>query len=189
MVAKAQSVEMETALPAWGPPRSRHGAPRRVRRPEPRHPYHPQPARPTLDDSRRVFALWQALHRVRRLSRSSRRSGRASIRNLMVGVQVTLAAAEPRLQLGQHLLGWWRAQPELPEFLHDVWLPTAVDASPLVTDEAEDSKPAMVGVLAALCGGPPPFIVLPLRLPFVFRAIRFPIAESPATRRVAWTFG
>jgi hypothetical protein len=51
-------------------------------------------------------------------------------RDLMVGVQVTLALAEPLLQLGQHLFNGRRAKFELPEVLHQGRLPPAVNASP-----------------------------------------------------------
>ena len=75
--------------------------------------------------------------------------GPALDRKLMVGVQVTLALAEPLLQLGQHLVGWWLAQPEIPEVPNHVRLPPAVNAPPLIADEAKNPKTPMVGVVTA----------------------------------------
>jgi hypothetical protein len=69
----------------------------------------------------------------------------------MVGVQVTLALAEPFPQLGQHLFNGRRAKFELPEVLHQVRLPPTVSASPLITDEAKNPKAPMVGVVTAGC--------------------------------------
>jgi hypothetical protein len=109
--------------------------------------------------------------------------------DLMVGVQVTLALAEPLSQLGQHLFDGRKAQFELPEILYQVRLPPAVNAAPLVTNEAKNPKAPIVGVIAAGCRSPSPLIVLPLRFPFVIRAIRCRVAKSPASRRVAWPFG
>ena len=107
----------------------------------------------------------------------------------MVGVQVTLALAETLSQLGQHLFDGWRAQFELPEVCHHVRLPAAVHTPPIVPDEAENTQPAMVGIIAAL-GRSPSTFVLPLPcLPSVIRAIRLPVAESPASRRVARLLG
>jgi hypothetical protein len=85
----------------------------------------------------------------------------------MVGVQVTLALAETLSQLGQHPFDGRRAKFELPEVPYQVRLPPAVNASPLITDKAENPQSAMVGVIAALCRSPPSLIVLPLRLPLV----------------------
>jgi hypothetical protein len=72
-------------------------------------------------------------------------------RVLMVGMQVTLALAESLLQLCQHLAGWWRAKFELPEVRHQVWLPPAVNAPPLIADEAEHTKTTMGRIIAAGC--------------------------------------
>ena len=69
----------------------------------------------------------------------------------MVGVQVTLALAETLSQLGQHLFNGRRAQFELPEVLHQVRLPPAVNASPLITNEAKNPKAPMVCVVPAGC--------------------------------------
>ena len=69
----------------------------------------------------------------------------------MVGVQVTLALAETLSQLGQHLFNGRRAKFELPEVLHQVRLPPAVNASPLITNEAKNPKAPMVGVISAGC--------------------------------------
>jgi hypothetical protein len=107
----------------------------------------------------------------------------------MVGVQVTLALAETLSQLGQHLFNGRRAKFELPEILHQVRLPAAINASPLITNKAKNTKSPMLGVVTAGSRSPSPFIVLPLRFPFVLRAIRSRVAKSPASRRVAWTLG
>jgi hypothetical protein len=69
----------------------------------------------------------------------------------MVGVQVTLALTETLSQLGQHLFDRRRSQFELPEVLHQVRLPPAVNASPLITNEAKNPKAPMVGVISAGC--------------------------------------
>jgi len=69
----------------------------------------------------------------------------------MVGVQVTLALAETLSQLGQHLFNGRRAQFELPEVPHQVRLPAAVNAPPLIADEAKDPKAPMLGVVTAGC--------------------------------------
>jgi hypothetical protein len=110
-------------------------------------------------------------------------------RDLMIGVQMLLALAEPFSQLGQNLVNGRRTQFELPEVLHYVRLPAAIDASPLVPLKAENAQPAMIGIIAAFCRSASPLIVLPLCLPFVLRAIRSGVAKSPASRRVARTLG
>jgi hypothetical protein len=70
-------------------------------------------------------------------------------RDLMVGVQVTLALAETLSQLGEHLFYGRLAQFELPEVPHQVRLPPAVNASPLIANEAKNPKAPMVGVVSA----------------------------------------
>jgi hypothetical protein len=60
-------------------------------------------------------------------------------RNLMIRMQVAFTLAEPFPQLGQNLLHWRRPQLEAPEVCHHVRLPSAVHASPLVADEAENA--------------------------------------------------
>ena len=72
-------------------------------------------------------------------------------RDLMVGVQVTLALAETLSQLGQHLFDGRRAQFELPEVPHQIRLPLAVSASPPITAEAKNPKAPMVGIVTAGC--------------------------------------
>ena len=69
----------------------------------------------------------------------------------MVGVQVTLAVAEPLFQLGQHLFNGRRPKFELPEVHYQVRLPAAVNAPPLIADEAKNPKAPMVGVISAGC--------------------------------------
>jgi hypothetical protein len=109
--------------------------------------------------------------------------------DLMISMQVALPLTETLSQLGQHLFNGRRVKFELPEVPHQVRFPPAVNASPLITDEAKNPKAPMVGVIAAGCRSPSPLIVLPLRFPFVLRAIRSRAAKSPASRRVAWTLG
>ena len=89
----------------------------------------------------------------------------------MVGVQVTLALAEPLPQLGQDLFNGRRAQFELPEVLHEVRLPPAVNASPLVTNEAKNPKVPMVGVVSAGCRSTTLFIFLAGYGSLMFRAV------------------
>ena len=105
----------------------------------------------------------------------------------MIGVQMFLTLAVAFPQLGQNLLHWWRTQFELPEVCHHVRLPAAVHTPPIVPDEAENTQPAMGSVIAALCRRPSTFVALLPSLPLVIRAIRLPIAEIPASRRVAWS--
>ena len=69
----------------------------------------------------------------------------------MVGVQVTLALAETLSQLGEHLFYGRRAQFELPEVRDQIRLPSAVNASPLIANEAKNPKAPMVGVISAGC--------------------------------------
>jgi hypothetical protein len=86
----------------------------------------------------------------------------------MVGVKVTLALAETLSQLGQDLFDWRRAQFELPEVRHQVRLPSAVNTSPLVADEAKNPQAAMVGVVTAGCRTTTLFIFLAGYGSFVF---------------------
>ena len=92
-------------------------------------------------------------------------------RYLMVGVQVTLALAETLSQLGQHLFNGWLAQFELPEVPHQVRFPPAVNASPLIADEAKNPKAPMVGVVTAGCRTTTLFIFLAGYGSLVFRAV------------------
>lgn len=92
-------------------------------------------------------------------------------RYLMVGVQVTLALAETLSQLRQHLFDGWRSQLELPEVLHQVRLPPAVSASPLIANEAKNPKAPMVGIVTAGCRSATLFIFLAAYGALVFRAV------------------
>ena len=141
-----------------------------------------------LTDSRIVFALWQ------RCTGSGGYRAKPKVRpyldgDLMIGVQMLFTPAEPFPQFGQNLFDRRWPQLEPPEVNHDVRLPAAVHASPLVAEEAENPQPAVVGVIAALCRRSSPLILVRLFLPSVVRAISFPTAESPASRRFAWMFG
>jgi hypothetical protein len=92
-------------------------------------------------------------------------------RDLMVGVQVTLALAETLSQFGQHLFNGRRAKFELPEVPYQVRLPPAVNASPLITNEAKNPKAPMVGIVSAGCRSTTVFVLLPGDRPFMFRAV------------------
>jgi hypothetical protein len=72
-------------------------------------------------------------------------------RDLMVGVQVTLALTETLPQLGEHLFDGRQAQFELPEVPDQIRLPPTVSASPLITDEAKNPQAPMLGVVTAGC--------------------------------------
>jgi hypothetical protein len=107
----------------------------------------------------------------------------------MVRVQMRFSLVKSFAQFLKNPVNWRRSQIELSELRDNVRLPAAIHTPPLVADEAENSQSAIVGVIAAGCRSPSPLIVLPLRFPFVLRAVPFPIAERLASRRVAWTFG
>jgi hypothetical protein len=70
-------------------------------------------------------------------------------RNLMVGMQVPVAASECPAQLFQHLLGGWRSQFGFPEKPDQFRLPTTILTLPLVTLEAQKAQPAMVHIVPA----------------------------------------
>jgi hypothetical protein len=92
-------------------------------------------------------------------------------RDLMVGVQVTLALAETLSQLSQHLFNGRRAQFELPEVRHQVRLPPAVNAPPLIANEAKNPKAPMLGVVTAGCRSATLFIFLAGYGSLMFRAV------------------
>jgi hypothetical protein len=73
----------------------------------------------------------------------------------MIRVQMPLTTAEPFPQFGQNLIHrrWTKLEPAAVRY--DVRLPAAVHAPPLVANEAENTQPAMVGVIAALCRSAP----------------------------------
>jgi hypothetical protein len=101
-------------------------------------------------------------------------------RDLMVGVQVTLALAETLSQLGQHLFYGRRTQFELPEVCHYVGLPSAVHASPLVPDEAVNTQSAMGGVITAAASSASTRIALLVHSCLMQGAIAPPDAYSAA---------
>jgi len=109
--------------------------------------------------------------------------------NLMIGVQMFLALAEPFPQLGQNLLYWRRTQIELPEVHHHARLPAAIHTPPFIAHETKNAQLAMGGVITALRRRPATFVPPLPSLPSVNRAIRFPIAEIPASRRIARMLG
>jgi hypothetical protein len=92
-------------------------------------------------------------------------------RDLMVGVQMLLALAEPFPKFGQHLLHWRRTQLELPEVFYNVRRPRAVNASPPITDEAKNTKSPMLGIVTAGCRTSTLFIFLAGYGSLVFRAV------------------
>ena len=130
---------------------SAHVGPRRTRLPEVRGIYD------LSTNPRRAGCLAHGLGRVARVAPGPQvvqiqpKVRPHCNRDLMVGVQVTLALTETLSQLGQHLLDRRRSQFELPEVLHQVRLPPAVNASPLITNEAKNPKAPMVGVISAGC--------------------------------------
>src|ERR1035438_6473749 len=89
----------------------------------------------------------------------------------MVGVQVTLALAETLSQLGEHLFYGRRTQIELSEVRDDVWHPAAVNASPLITNEAKNPKAPMLRVVAAGCRSTTLLVLLLRHTLLVFRAV------------------
>jgi len=103
----------------------------------------------------------------------------------MVRVQVRFSLAKSLAQFSQNLFYRRRPEIELTEVCHHVRFPPAVNTTPSIADEAEYPKPAMVCVIPALRRRPATFVVQLSRPPSVFRAIRFLIAERPASRRVA----
>ena len=68
-------------------------------------------------------------------------------RNLVIGVQVSLAALLPFAQFVQNPLDRRVAQFEASAVRDDVRLPPAIYTSPLVSLEAENPKPAVVCVV------------------------------------------
>jgi hypothetical protein len=104
----------------------------------------------------------------------------------MVGVQVTLALAEALSQFGQYLFDGRRAKLELPEVRHQVRLPSAVNAPPLIANEAENPKAPMLGVVTAGCRSTADFILLPRHGPLVLRAIAL-FAERSASGLATWS--
>ena len=109
-------------------------------------------------------------------------------RKLMVGVQVSLATLQPLPQFVQHFLNGRVAQLEASAVCHGLWLPPAIHTSPLVSLEAKDPEPSMVCVVSTGGRRSSLFIPLPPRLPSVVRAVRLPIAEKLAPRRLARLF-
>jgi hypothetical protein len=70
-------------------------------------------------------------------------------RNLMIHVQMPLIPREPVPQLGQHLVGRRRTQPEVAEVHHHVRFPAAIHAPPLVALEAKQPQRPVVGAVPA----------------------------------------
>ena len=174
MVAARQSVEIKTALPPEAPPgcpRLPHVGPRRARLPEVRGLYD------LSTNPRRAGCLAHCLRRVARIAPGPKvvevepKVRPHLYRDLMVRVQVTLALAETLSQLGQHLFNGRRAKFELPEVLHQVRLPAAVDATPLIANEAKNPKAPMLGVVTAGCRSTTLFILLLRHTFLVGRAI------------------
>ena len=110
-------------------------------------------------------------------------------RKLVVGVQVSLATLLLLPQFVQHFLNRRVAQLEASAVRHGLRFPSAIHTSPLVSLEAKDPELSVVGVIATRCRRSALFIPLPPCPPSVVRAIRLPIAESPASRRLARPFG
>jgi hypothetical protein len=92
-------------------------------------------------------------------------------RNLMVGVQMAFTTLQPLPQFVQHLLDGRVAQFEASRVRDHIRLPTAIDASPLVSLEAEEPKPAMVGIVPTSRRRPALLIVLSPGLPKMNRTI------------------
>jgi hypothetical protein len=69
--------------------------------------------------------------------------------NLMISMQVAIAASEGPTQFSQHLLHRWSSESGFLEYSYDLWLPIAIDTSPAVALEAENPQPAVVRVVSA----------------------------------------
>jgi hypothetical protein len=80
-------------------------------------------------------------------------------RDLMVGVQVAVAAIVAEAQFGQHSVRRRITQPEAPTVRDDRWFPPAVDAPPTVPLEAQDPQPAVIGIVATLGRRAPLFVM------------------------------
>jgi hypothetical protein len=71
---------------------------------------------------------------------------------VVVAVQVLLVAPPSAAEFLEDCFDRRVTETELAELSEGVRLPTAVDALPVVTDEALDAEPIVVGVIATLCG-------------------------------------
>ena len=103
-------------------------------------------------------------------------------RNLVVGVQVSLATLLPLPQFVQHFLNRRVAQFEAAAVRDDLRFPSAIHTSPLVSLEAKNPKLSVVRIVPTRCRCSSLFIPLLPRLPSVVRAVRLPIAQILATR-------
>jgi hypothetical protein len=64
--------------------------------------------------------------------------------HLMIRMQVPLAAVVPVAKLRKHLVRRRRTQAPAPELLHDLRLPSAIDAPPAVPDEAQNPQASVI---------------------------------------------
>ena len=106
-------------------------------------------------------------------------------RNPVVGMEVSLSTAEPLPQFAKDPLGRRIAQFEATAVRDDLRFPAALDASPLVSLEAQHSQPAMVAIVAAFGWRRSlSFLLPPMR-----KAIRCFVHQYSAARPLAGPFG
>ena len=101
--------------------------------------------------------------------------------NPVVGMEVSLSTAEPLPQFAKDPLGRRIAQFEATAVRDDLWFPAALDTSPLVSLETQDSQLAMVAIVAAFGWRRS----LSFLLSAMRGAIRFGIDEHSAARQLA----
>ena len=70
--------------------------------------------------------------------------------HLMIRMQVPLAAIVSVAKLRKHQVRGRRTQAPAPELLHDLRLPSAIDAPPAVPDEAQNPQPAVIRIVSPL---------------------------------------
>lgn len=70
--------------------------------------------------------------------------------NLMISMQVAVAASERVTQCSEHLLHRWNSESGLSLHAHNLRLPTAIHTPPAVALEAENTKPSVVCIVSTL---------------------------------------
>ena len=73
-------------------------------------------------------------------------------REVMVSVQVTVMPGKALAQFTEHLVHGRHSNAGVPERPNDVWLPSAIDATPFIPGETLDTEFAMDMIIAALDG-------------------------------------
>jgi hypothetical protein len=89
--------------------------------------------------------------------------------NLVVSVEVAVAASERSTEFVKHLLRRWDAESGLPEHSDNIRLPPTIHAAPVVALEAENPEAAVIRIVTTLSAGATAFVLFTLPRPAVGR--------------------